>query len=131
MAVAEVGAGGEPFATYRHGVRATRVETAADWRRDKAGNFAACRERFVALAERGAVGVGGGGDEQLRIGMFGLLDHLFAGATFDRLPGVHDKGIFGEIAGAGDVVRNEEQGQLFLVFETQQEVEHVQSNGDI
>ena len=46
--------------------------------------------------------------QQLRVGMFGLLDDCIAWAAFDALAGVHDQCLLGEVAGAGDVMRDEE-----------------------
>ena len=61
--------------------------------------------------------------------MHWLLYYLVAGAAFDHLAGVHDEGVFGEVARAGDVVGDKEQGQAFLVFQAQQQVEDIQADG--
>src|SRR5579884_3119188 len=113
---AKVGAFGEALAAHGHGVRAARVETATRGWVDEAGNLAACCERgFVAIGAE-ALGVGGGGDEELGIGVFGTLNYLVAGAAFDHLPGVHDEGVFGEVASTGNVVGDKEQGQMLFLF---------------
>ena len=54
--------------------------------------------------------------------MHGFLDHLVAGAALHALPGIHHQRVFGEVARAGDVVGDEEQGQAFFVLQTQQQV---------
>jgi hypothetical protein len=42
------------------------------------------------------------------------------------MTGVHNYGIFCKVANAGDMVGDEEQGEPFLLFQTQQQVEHIQ-----
>ena len=54
--------------------------------------------------------VGRGGNQQLRVGMLGLLDDRIAWTAFNALPRIHDQGFLGEVAGAGDVMRDEENG---------------------
>ena len=77
------------------------------------------------------VGVGRGREQQLRVGMTWMLDHLFGRASLNHLAGIHYQRLLREIAGAGDVVRDEEERQFILFLETQQQVQHVQANGNV
>src|SRR5436305_6138643 len=63
--------------------------------------------------------------------MLGPLDHLIARSALDALPGVHHQRIFGEIARAGDIVRDKEQRQVLFVFQAQQQIQHIKPNRDI
>src|SRR5438105_5680065 len=63
--------------------------------------------------------------------MLGPLDHLLARSTLDGLPGIHAKRILGKVTGAGDIMRDEEQGKPLLVFEAQQQVQHIETDRDI
>ena len=63
--------------------------------------------------------------------MLGPLDHLLARSTLDGLPGIHDKRILGKVACASDIMRDEEQGKPLLVFEAQQQVQHIETDRDI
>src|SRR5437764_7755182 len=63
--------------------------------------------------------------------MLGPLDHLLARSTLDGLPGIHDKRILSKVTGTGDIMRDEEQGKPLLVFEAQQQVQHIETDRDI
>ena len=93
------------------------MEAAAGGRINQAGNLGASTADFTAHGEIGnafvalridTVRVGCSGDQQLRIGMHGPLDHLVAWPSFHHLTGVHDHRVFGKVARAGDVVGDEE-----------------------
>ena len=82
---------GETLFTDGHSVWATRVEAAATWRVNKAGYLATGREvdnAFVAISSE-TTRVRCGGEQQLRIGMLGLLDHLVTWTSFNHLTSVH------------------------------------------
>src|SRR5436305_3932036 len=59
------------------------------------------------------------------------LDHFLARSSLDGLPGIHNKRILGKVARAGDIMRDEEQGKPLLVFEAQQQVQHIETDRDI
>src|SRR3989449_1513923 len=59
------------------------------------------------------------------------LDHLLTWSSLDGLPGIHDKRILGKVARAGDIMCEEEQGKPLLVFEAQQQVQHIETDRDI
>src|SRR5262249_16925848 len=96
-----------------HRMRTARMKAAAAGRRDQAGDVATRLKRRLLRAIR----VWSGGDEELCVGMPWPLDHLGAWAAFDRLPGVHDQRLLGEVARAGDIVRDEEEGEALPLFE--------------
>src|SRR5690348_7890627 len=106
MAVAQVCAAGEPLVTDRHGMRAARMKAAASRRCNQAGNLAARLERRLLWT----VGVGRGGYQQLCIGMLRLLDDRVAWPTLHHLTRVHNHRLLGEVARAGNVMRDEEEG---------------------
>src|ERR1041384_6245821 len=77
---------GGRFSADLHGARAAGMESAAAGRRDQAGRVAQRLEGGVrAVTAR----VRGGGDEQLRVGVGGLLRHRLGRAALDDLSGVH------------------------------------------
>ena len=55
-----------------------------------------------------------------------FADHFFAGATLNHLTSIHDQRLLGEVAGAGEIMRDKEQGQVLFVFETHEQVQHIQ-----
>src|SRR6185437_5875757 len=107
VATAKVRAAGETLATDGHRVRAAWMETAARWRGNQAGNLAPRRQW---LRRRGTVRIRSRRDQQLRVGMLGLLDDRITWAAFNTLPRIHDQCVLGEVAGAGDIMRDEEDG---------------------
>src|SRR5690349_19433609 len=99
MRIAEARAARKALAADRHRVWAARVEATATGRSDQARDVATRLKRRLLRAIR----VWSGGDEQLRVGMPWPLDHLVAGAAFDRLSRIHDQRLLGEVARAGDI----------------------------
>src|SRR5579863_1357873 len=99
----------ETLAAHGHGVRAARVETAARGWVNEAGNLPTRGELFGALIGVETARIRCGGDQQLCVGMFGLLDYVVARPTFDHLTGIHYHHVLGEVARGGDIMRDEEQ----------------------
>ena len=100
--------------TNAHRIWAARLEPTAGWRIDEAGRFAT----VIAVLEPGfeMVGIRGGGDEQLGVGMRRALGHSLAVPAFYDPAGVHHQGGSGEVSRGGDVVRDVEdrEPQPFL-----------------
>src|SRR3954469_18701354 len=71
------------------------------------------------------------GEQQLRVRVLRLLDNLVTRAPFDCLSRVHDQCVLGKVASARNVVGNKKESQALLIFETQQQIQYIQANGDI
>lgn len=128
VASTQISAAREALATDRHGVWAAWMKAAASGRSNEAGNLAARGQWPGGIR---SVGVWSRGYQQLRIGMFGLLDDRIAWAAFDTLPSIHDQRVLREIAGAGDVVGNEEDRQLLLLLEPEQQIQDAKTDRHI
>ncbi len=88
-----------------------------------------CQFRILPMPH--CIGIGCRREQQLRIGMLRMLDHLFCWSSLDHLTGVHHQRLLREIAGAGDIVCDVEKRQSILILEARQQIQHVQANGYI
>ena len=57
------------------------------------------------------------------------LNYLITGTPLNHLTSIHDQRLLGEVAGAGEIMRDEEQCHVLFFFETQQQIQHIQSDG--
>src|SRR5690349_505634 len=106
MAIAQARAAGEPLATDGHGMRAAWMETAASRRRNQAGDLAERLERRLIWTVR----VGRGGNQQLGVWVLRLLDNHVTWPALHHLARVHNHRLLGEVARAGNVMGDEEEG---------------------
>ncbi len=70
-------------------------------------------------------------EQRLRVGVPGLFDQLRGGRQFDDAPGVHDRDAIGEVAGAGEVVRDVQERQLLLRLEVLEQVQDLGAAGGV
>ena len=80
--------------------------------------------------ERGAR-VGDGGQEQLGVGVAGAGEDVLGGAGLDDVAAVHDGDPVGEVAGAGDVVGDVEDGDALGLAQVGHDVEQADADGDV
>src|ERR1700737_11420 len=116
--IAKFCAPGESLLSHGHGMRATGVEATATRWANKAGNFTTSRDvsKPLVVVSSEAGRVWRCRDQQLRIGMPGLLDHLVTWSSFHHLPGVHHQGILCKITSAGNIMSDEKQSQPLFIF---------------
>ena len=132
VATSKFSALGKTLATHRHREWTAWVKATAAGRSNQAWNLATRRQSCFTLSIwPQAIRVWGCGNQQLGVRMLGPLNYFLAGPSLNRLSGIHDERILGKIACACNVMGNEEQRQLFLVFKTQHQVEYIQANRDI
>src|SRR5262245_55183731 len=63
--------------------------------------------------------------------MLWMLDHLFGWSTLNHLAGIHHQRLLCEVAGTGNIVRDEKERQATLFLEAQQQVQHIKADGYI
>src|SRR5579875_660583 len=115
-----------------HGVGAAWMKTAPAGWINQAWNLAARGQlRQPTAIRRDAVGVGSRREQQLGVGMLRLLNDRLTRPALDHLTRVHHQRLLSEVARTGDVVRDKEQGQTFLIFQAQHQVENVQADRHI
>src|SRR5690348_17926816 len=119
MPIAQFGACGESLPAHRHGVRAARMEAATSWWIDQAWWFASGWQfdnSLLALGEH-TRWIRRRRKEKLGIWMFRCLDNSFCRTSLDQLASIHHENLIGEVARAGNVMSDEQEGQPQVILE--------------
>ena len=77
------------------------------------------------------VELGDGLHQRLRVGMQRLLEELGGRRLLDDLAEVHDDDAPAHVADDAEVVRDEEIGQVELLLQLDEQVEHLRLDGDV
>ncbi len=129
MVVGELADGGQGLLAARHHLIAAPGEGATAGFR--------CPERDLPLAAPlqlgvdALLGVGHRRDEQLGVGVLGVVQDLVHLAPLHHVPDVHYRQILGHVASGGDVVGDVEHGDAELVLHLLHQVEDADANGDV
>src|SRR5882724_10505189 len=119
MAATQLGSSGKPLSAGWHRGGAASMEAATVRRCDQTGDLAtSCDGGYILPLHLYAFRIGGGCDEELGIGMFGLLNNLFARTTLHHLSRVHHQRIFSKVASTGNIVCDKQECQMLLVFQS-------------
>jgi hypothetical protein len=59
-----------------------------------------------------------------------LNQHVSRSALY-HLAGIHHQSFLSKVTGTSNIMGNEEEGKLLFIFELKQEIEDLQTNGDI
>ena len=70
-------------------------------------------------------------DEFLRVGVLGFVEDVFCVAVFDDFPVMHDGDVVRNIAHHGEVVGDENHGEIELMTQLKQEVENLGLDGNV
>ena len=75
--------------------------------------------------------VGNGLDEFLRVRMLGFVEDVFGVAVFDDFAVMHDGDVVRNVAHHGEIVGDENHGEIELFAQLEQEVENLGLDGDV
>ena len=111
-------------------VAAARVEAAAGGRVDRARHVALEHDPLALLGEVG-VGHGHGREQRLGVGHDRPRVELLRRRELDELAEVHDRDPVGDVADDAEVVRDEDVGEVELVLELLEQVDHLRLDRDV
>ena len=109
---------------------AARVKVAALGWIARAGHVARQNDALAPFLDHG-VGNGDGRKQRLRVGMQGVLVEFFAGCQLHDLAEVHHCHAVADVPDHGEVVRNEEVGQMELALQLFEQVDDLRLNGNV
>src|SRR5579864_7415149 len=72
-----------------------------------------------------------GGEQEARVRMQRLSEHLLDGAAFDDLARVHHEDVVRDVAGAGEIVRDVEERDVALLLELEHEIQDPDADRDV
>ena len=101
---------------FGHGVRAARVEAAAGWRIDRVRHVAAEDDALAILLDV-RVRLRHSGQQGLRVGMQRIAEQLVLRRDLHDLAEVHDDDAVADMANDGQIVRDEQVGELVLLLD--------------
>src|SRR6266568_2085352 len=138
VAIAQVGTPGAVLAAYRLGMWTAWMKTAPTRRIDQTRGLSSyagdclthihpslCASSSInghlrSLSMPHCIRIRRCREQQLRIGMPRVLNHLFRWSPLDHLTCIHHLCLLCEVASAGDIMGDEQKRQTILFLETQQ-----------
>ena len=78
-----------------------------------------------------SVNAGHRAEEFLRIRVLRFVKDFFCFSVFDDFAGIHDRNVVGDVAHHGEIVRDEDHGEVQLVAQLEEQIEDLGLNGNV
>lgn len=106
------------------------MEGAAGWGVERAGHIAG-QQLDLSLPLQDWVGDGHGGKQCLSVRMKRTAVQLFLGRNLHNAAQVHDRNGVAQMFNHGQIVGDEDQGQIILLLESLEQVDHLGLDGHV